>query len=941
MNAAAPRPTPIMMRISEIPLMSPQTASITREGVCIDGKPFVLLSGCVHYFRWPKGEWRALLEQAKWAGLNTIDTVIPWNRHEPLPGQFDFAEEADLGAFLDLCGALGLYAIVRPGPYICAEWENGGLPAWLTADGDIRLRTDDPRYTAPLRRWYEALMPIITARQVQHGGPVLLCQIENEHLSSGVYGADPHQGSLAAMAEAFGVQVPQYTCVGPMRGYPEFRNGWSGMAEKLQQTRALWPENPMIVSELWSGWFDNWGSSRHTHKTAARLDITLHQLTAVGAAGFSHWMWAGGTNFGFWGGRTVGDDMVFMTTSYDYGAPIDEDGRLTDKALVARRHHLFLGTLGTPLSSVLADALPGGLTIIPPATVPGRGEAGAAPYRTVRAAANAPAAWADFRCTYLYNPTLEGQTYQIFLPDGRRLPVEVEAATIKPIFCRMPLGESGLRLEHHTGRILGFWHQDQGDLLVIYGQPGEVGEVAVTSNLGGLGDLPGLWKGLPDLPGSPRHLAPSITGNTLHIRYWVGDAPQQITAMAGDRRLTVLIMRQDQAERFSPETGSQQVARPEPAEGHAPRPIPLAVERLAVAELGDGAGGWRAIERPEAMERLGCMYGYGWYRAELELDAPLAGTVAAPWLADRARLLVDGADVGHLGVGPSGPRFSAPLSLPAGRHTLHILADNLGRYNYGLQLGDRKGLLDTLYAGAEEEDISGGWAALWQEAAFAGETIAHASPRHLRPDAEPVHLGAIPHSGPAIWLLREIAGDPARRTILHLSGDRNAGAVYVNGEALIRFSRHRSPGALRVDISHMLRPGANVLALHITPFAAAPWQATLLRYDPAQPLPARWSFRPGVTPGPPGAATHGPACYRATFVREQIPANATALRLRVGDLHKGQIWLNGRNIGRYWQIGPQDNYKLPLTWLADQNELLLFAEEGHTQYITVEATPPR
>lgn len=174
---------------------------LDRDGLRLGGAPFYLLAGCVHYFRWPRAEWRPLLEQARWAGLNTIDTVIPWNRHEPQPGQFDFADEADLGAFLDLCHELGLKAIVRPGPYICAEWENGGLPAWLTATPGTRLRVDDERYMDAIGRWFDLLMAIIAPRQHPHG-PVILCQIENEHWASGVYAHDGHQQSLAAAASS-------------------------------------------------------------------------------------------------------------------------------------------------------------------------------------------------------------------------------------------------------------------------------------------------------------------------------------------------------------------------------------------------------------------------------------------------------------------------------------------------------------------------------------------------------------------------------------------------------------------------------------------------------------------------------------------------------------------------------------------------------------------
>ena len=561
----------------------------------MDGRPTPLLAGQLHYFRFPKAEWRDLLFKARAGGLNTIDTVIPWNLHEPAAGAFDFAEEADLPAYLDLCHELGLYAIVRPGPYICAEWENGGFPAWLTAQPDVELRADNPAFLAATLRWFDALFPMLAERQITRGGPIILCQIENEHWASGRYGHDAHQETLVRAAIERGIDVPLYTCMGAMHDWPEFRNGWSGIAEKLQQTRAAWPDNPMIVSELWSGWFDSWGASRHNHKTPARLDQVLHQLTAVGASGWSHWMWAGGTNFGYWGGRTVGGDTIHMTTSYDYDAPVSEYGGLTDKFFVARRHHLFMATLGWPLSAVLAGAAPGGPKVIAPAAVAGRGEAGSAPYRSVHAGAGAPAGWEQFTATFLQNPTTEGQTHQLFLSaPSAHVAVEVEAESIKPIFSNMPLGattdhrplttnhhedadipvvgrRSSVVLEYHTSRILGFWQHDAGDTLVFYGREGEVGQLQLRVERAELrveGDF-------------PTNSELRTQNSELHLHYWIADRPTTIHVAAGERKLLIVLLTQARAERWWP-GASGAILRPAPAwRGQLVRPGPYTTARPA------------------------------------------------------------------------------------------------------------------------------------------------------------------------------------------------------------------------------------------------------------------------------------------------------------------------------------------------------------------------
>ncbi|WP_028459954.1 beta-galactosidase [Chloroflexus sp. Y-396-1] len=886
-----------------------RTVRVTRNGIELDGRPWYLLAGCIHYMRWPRAEWRPLLEQARWAGLNTIDTVIPWNRHEPQPGEFDFSDEADLGAFLDLCHELGLKVIVRPGPYICAEWENGGLPAWLTASGHVRLRTDDPAFRDAVLRWFDVLMPILVPRQYTRGGPIILCQIENEHWASGVYGADGHQQTLAQAALERGIDVPQYTCMGAMPNYPEFRNGWSGIAEKLVQTRQLWPDNPMIVSELWSGWFDNWGGVRQSRKTAAKLDMTLHQLTAVGCAGFSHWMWAGGTNFGFWGGRTVGGDLIHMTTSYDYDAPVDEYGRLTAKALVARRHHLFLSCFGAELSAVLADAAPGGMTVIAPPAIAGRSEGGAQPYRTVRAASTAPPAWRDFCATFLSNPGLEAATYEVFLPSGDHLSVEVEPTSIRPIFANLPLGESGISVVAHTGRILGYW-PDQGTL-VIYGREGEQGKLILR---------------LPEPPVGIHAADAGLTARvqmreqTLQIDYWITAEGRRIEVAWEDHALLIELLPQTLAERY----GSQPLPPPQPS-----RRTTLPTRAFAVVEATTDSG-WQPIPTPVPLEQLGCPYGYGWYRAELELATPLNTTLAAPELNDRALVLVNGEFVGVLGLHPNGPRYTLPLSLPAGHHDLRLLVDNLGRFDYGLGLGERKGLLAPLYLDGSQTDISDGWAAYWQEVQFAGEAVANIKPWVARPDATAVHLGRFAWTGPMVWLIRPLEVVAGKRYRVHITGDRNSGAFFVNGIAFERFSRHRSGGFISADITHLLQPGTNTLALQILNYAGAPWRAILISYDGDRPLPARWSFRAGVTVSEQPAPPAGPAFVQAVFNRNDLPSTIQRLALRPGTLDKGQIWLNGQNCGRFWQIGPQEEYKLPISWLNVHNELLLFVEQART-----------
>jgi hypothetical protein len=914
--------------------LSTQQSAMTRDGLRINGESVYLLSGVIHYFRWPKGEWRDLLLKAKAGGLNTIDTVIPWNLHEPEPGVFNFADEADLPAYLDLIHELGMYAIVRPGPYICAEWENGGFPAWLTAQ-NLQLRTDDPIFHEATQRWLDRLLPIFVERQIDRGGPIILCQIENEHWASGVYGHDAHQMTLAKMQHDAGLTVPFYTCMGGLDGYPEFRNGWSGMAAKLQATRSAWPDNPLIVSELWSGWFDSWGASAHNGKTANSLDRMLHELTAVGCSGISHWVFAGGTNFGWYGGRTVGGDTIHMTTSYDYDAPITEYGQLTEKFFVARRHHLLLSTLGAQVSRLLADAKSGGPTVIVPPAVKGRWSGGEEPFRTAK--------HDDFSATFLQNTTADRTTLQVFNTDPNvHLAIDVDAQSIKPIFFNLDLpspivGEGmGVRVNYHTSRILGYWP----NYLVLYGFHGEVGEVQLQSDKA--------WHVI-----DTGNAQAKIAGNTLAVHYWITDRPQIIRT----NHINLVVLMQACAERWWPLPDGTFVCGPDlvlddgrvSESGMLPcwelknsefriqnesrsAQISLDWETLSVAEL---AANWLTptsnIQHPTSFDQLGCYLDYGWYALRFEVREPIETTLAVPWLSDRGHVFIDGQRVGTVGISPVGPCWTVPVNLTAGQHELRMLVDNLGRFNYGSNTGEQKGLLDNVYWDGKQEDISQGWTALWQEAAFAGEALAHAKPQHVRADAANVDLGNFAFQGAHLWLLRDIEMAEGESILLQFTGDRNPGALYVNGQSVQRFSRHHGGGYIKRDVTSLLKPGRNTLALHIENYAGAAWQAQLLRFDRGQALQGEWYFKQGVTPTPTLPRFAGervvPRFYRARFAYDAEQHGREPFAFDAHGLRKGHLWLNGRALGRYWQIGPQEFYKVPAVWLQAENELLIFEEE--------------
>ncbi|MFG2140582.1 beta-galactosidase family protein [Streptomyces sp. NPDC048650] len=312
-----------------------------------DGRPVRLLSGALHYFRVHEAQWGHRLAMLRAMGLNCVETYVPWNLHEPRPGRFHDPEA--LGRFLDAAQAAGLWAIVRPGPYICAEWENGGLPQWLTGSLGRRVRTRDPAYLRAVDAWFARLLPQVVARQCTEtsgpggpgGGPVIMVQAENEY---GSYGSDHvYLAHLADRLRSLGVRVPLFTSDGPedhmltggsIPGVLATVNFGSGAREAFATLRRHRPQGPLMCMEFWCGWFAHWGrraEPRAPQDAAAALREILE-----GGGSVNLYMAHGGTSFGGWAGANRAGDLhdgalLPTATSYDYEAPIDERGRPTEK----------------------------------------------------------------------------------------------------------------------------------------------------------------------------------------------------------------------------------------------------------------------------------------------------------------------------------------------------------------------------------------------------------------------------------------------------------------------------------------------------------------------------------------------------------------------------------------------------------------------------------
>lgn len=310
------------------------TIAFTNNGFELNGTPFRVLSGAAHYFRSQPEQWPSLFQSLRAMGLNTVETYLAWNFHEPVEARWGRLDQ--ITRFLDDAHEAGLHTIVRPGPYICAEWDNGGLPSWLTGRIGRTVRTHHPDFMSPVLRYLDRVVPLFSDHP-----SLLMVQIENEY---GSYGSDSvYLEALASALVDRGVRVPLFTSDGPsdvmltggsIEPHLATVNFGSDATGAFATLRQLRPESAPFCMEFWCGWFDHWGKPRVT-RDAEDAASALREILESGAS-VNLYMAHGGTNFGTGAGANHQvvdgvDDYLPTTTSYDYDAPLDERGAPTAK----------------------------------------------------------------------------------------------------------------------------------------------------------------------------------------------------------------------------------------------------------------------------------------------------------------------------------------------------------------------------------------------------------------------------------------------------------------------------------------------------------------------------------------------------------------------------------------------------------------------------------
>ena len=953
------------------------------KGFIIHGKRTFVVAGEVQYARIPRALWRDRLLRIKRAGYNTVQTYAYWNFHEPREGQFDFTtDNHDFEGFLKLIHSLGMYAIVRPGPYINAEWDTGGLPVWLRfKPGLLPLKDNAPFYAAVTPYWNK-LFPIIVRNQITRGGPIILVQLDNEHtfdgLGNGVGGGtdlpDAFYRHYQQVALKAGVVVPYF--------FSGLNHSDDPAGDSPLDTASR--TTPWYSTEFWTGWYGWYGVSPEKQRKVVRA---TWKIIAYGGAGYTHYTMAGGSDFDTWNNNE-------QAASYDFGSPVGQTGDFRTDYYPLKRAAQFAAAFPEVLANSGAAEGGGAETLTSPAVrlTSRTGKAG--------------------RILFLDNRGYRPRQVQMKAADGTLTPaagpIRMEAGEIVPVVTGYPLLPT-VSLTLGAARILGLATQGRTTTLVIYGSPGEPGELHFS--------VPA--KGVTLAPGSAGAMTAAKGTVTLKTTFPAG-GPQVFSFQAGPQTVRVLAMRSELADRtwFVPvgeqtqivcgpdyvgeadlrggylalQTEQDGLVGPPPgpawvftadkqiALGKTPTPnaAPASATPPALgdwradasvpqAQPGFNDKSWLQTGQPRPMGADGDNSAYAWYRTTL--TAPAAGDYQLDIsdYSDWVTAFVDGKRVGSGDVHrttndsrtPRPQSVRLTVSLGAGPHTLALLAAHYGRNKlvtyYGpLDTIDSKGVTGPVtlssVSGLSQDLPVFRWKA--DDDPFDADALAAPAldttgagwqDAHAYDDVFHGRLGAA-------WFRAVLPDVPGPHRRLTFASVDDLGTVYLNGVQIGAGIGINANVTVNLDAAWH-EGGPNVLAVRVqnTADGGGLGKVTLTSGISDGVVLSGWRMHGGETPPAPdaaawkpltaGAAPGLPSWYQTPFTANPPASNGPhpVLRVQTSTLTRGFVWLNGHNLGRYPEVsrgdsgsGPLvDGVYLPECWLTPGgNTLMIFDEEG-------------
>ncbi|HEY4328263.1 MAG TPA: beta-galactosidase, partial [Phycisphaerae bacterium] len=636
----------------------------------INDRPTFIASGEIHYARVPRELWKDRILRAKAMGFNTIQTYVMWNAHEGKEGEFDFSGNLDLDAWLTTIQECGMYADVRPGPYVCAEWENGGLPAWLCDKPDMKVRVNDPQYLKYVDRFETKVYGIIAKHQINKGGNVLMVQLENELPNTWGTDTNAYTKHLYDLARGCGLEVPLFNS--------GLHHGDDPAGNRPFGARTI----PWFSTEFWTGWIGLDGDM-NAQKAEEKIRGTW-KIIGFGGAGYDYYVVHGGSDFGYSKGAEV-------TASYDYAAPIGEAGELRKVYGPMRRAAMFATAFDDLLTSAkdgagLVAAVSGGV----------QDYVRTSPKGTAIFLADAPRFQARGRGARGAAGTPQTIFSQITMADGRKIPsaspgLRVLPGEIRPILTDVVIdapkdGPAVVFSEAATG-ILTRVKIGETTYVVCYGTAGDTGEVMVKGSQEPLrfpyptADAVGEVA----VPGTRVKLL--VMNTELADRTWIVGSGDNTSLVVGPHYVS------PEGKMELPVGGMATAARIYSAKGMTVTNMPLMGPLPALPKLGnwsvrEGAleaiastdtSKWPVTKDPKPMEQYDdYANGWGWYRTTIHRDAAGDAALRFTGAGDVIRVFLNGQRI-------NGDKTGATLKLNAGDNELAVLCWNEGRpkmYNF-------------------------------------------------------------------------------------------------------------------------------------------------------------------------------------------------------------------------------------------------------------------
>ncbi|MGC9259122.1 MAG: beta-galactosidase [Phycisphaerae bacterium] len=921
------------------------------KGFIIHGKRVFLVSGSLQYARVPRGLWANRLRKMKRAGFNCVETYVFWNFQEPRRGQFDFKGRHNLQAFLTLVKKMGFYAILRVGPYDCAEWDSGGLPVWLRFIPGLAIREYNKPFITQLGLYFHKLLPLVAANQINRGGPVIMMQLENEDPQGwGAVLPNKYYKFMFAKARQEGIDVPLFFS-GMHHGFsPAGVGPWNSSGRT----------SPWFTTEMWTGWFTQYGTPPQSNGgwfgPAKLTAVAMWRVIAYGGNGYNAYMAVGGTSFSHWNCRAV-------RASYDFAAPIGQGGDLRPLYYNYKAANYFARSF----EKILEDSVNA-----------------SAHYRSFAPRAAVYARQSPFgTLVFLSNFNNAPLTT---VPRGG-VPLTIMPNSVLPIVMDYPLNKT-MMIRRLYGQTLGFLRQGKITTLVMYGSVGSQGmlQVRTVSPVGEA--LPAGFQRIGGKPrtltlsvkftaGAPQVFTLSVKGGTLRIlaesssaakrtwfvndhgRPWVIYGPQYVGAIHTTSHGFTMQTRERPGRHINFALAFGAVGTPlrfsgPPVAGapHFAGASPPALlgwrVRLATtpAQPTFNDRQWLAVRRPKPMGADDYPGAYEWYRTNITVPAAGQFNMAMNPVKNYGEFFVNGRLI-QIG----SPRvISVPLK--QGSNSLAVFTIDEGRPKNWGWIGsygkvNARGLWGDVRLSlphiASVKPV--GWMITPLKISYA-QALAAMPGGQLKPAWRKIVLqrGQLLCPPAVQWMQATLPGVAAAHMVLTFQHLPVNSAIFLNGRRVTLLSPQK--GRLRLVLGGgwnvkadntlgIVADNRSVRNIPIGPISVNEWDQS-----PALPqggLIENWRMHGGIGPADPGqgwkpfTATPGvPAFYRTHFNYQPNTGGLhLVLRAAWAALGGGYMWINGHNLGRYPDpIMPMGLY-LPSCWMkSGRNSLVIFDERG-------------